>query len=258
MNGTSTIAEPIRLAQYRREMQDRTLKELWDYWETLRAGRSAPMRREIDPQGLGAALDTAFILERTGPAEVRFRLAGLSLCELLGMELRGMPADALIAPPDRETFATALARVFDDGRVLQLGMRSDIAGAPPITANALILPLRDDFGQLNRALGAMVLKGPLMAAPRRFALTATRHTRVVTTATDAPEAELPSGPADTGTPAPGLREAPAAWNGPAGPRTGRPRTRPHLRLVAAAGKRIDDDTDNHGTSNDTGDDGQAG
>ena len=78
------------------------IKEVEAYWEGLRAGRLVPLRSEIDPREIRGALEHTFILEHTKLNEIRFRLAGNKLGDLLGMELRGMPAYALIAPECRE------------------------------------------------------------------------------------------------------------------------------------------------------------
>ena len=65
------------------------------YWEGLRAGRPMPDRAEVDPRGLGDALEFAFLLEHVAPGIGRVRISGMHLRDLLGMEVRGMPLTAV-------------------------------------------------------------------------------------------------------------------------------------------------------------------
>jgi len=74
------------------------------YWERLRAGRVAPYRSELDPRQFDAVLENVFILEQLNPQQLRVRLAGLRLCELMGLEVRGMPPEAMIEASDRAMF----------------------------------------------------------------------------------------------------------------------------------------------------------
>ena len=73
------------------------LSSLKTYWERLRAGRIAPYRAEIDPRQFESALENMFIVEKLAPDNMRIRLAGMKICEMMGMEVRGMQP----ALPDR-------------------------------------------------------------------------------------------------------------------------------------------------------------
>lgn len=225
MSDTGTTIGQTGEAMRRREGQNPILRQIWRHWEALRSGRIAPMRRELDPTAIAAALENAFILEQAGPGLTRFRLAGLGLCDLMGMELRGMPADSLIHDDARLRYAEAVDRVFASGEIVEMRLVPR-GGAPDAAAELLILPMRDDFGRLNRALGALVANPQaLVRTPCRFDIVDVAHTRVVTMATDRAEA-----------PHPGLAEAPARFDGPDEIRTPR-----KLRLVALGGRRIDAD-----------------
>ena len=74
------------------------LAEVRGYWEGLRKGSDLPRRDEIDPRGIVGALENTFLLERVAPGVARFRLAGMQLHDLMGMDVRGMPLTALIGP----------------------------------------------------------------------------------------------------------------------------------------------------------------
>ena len=54
------------------------------YWTALRGARLVPSRSEVDPRGIEAALDRAFVAERIAPGVARLRLAGAHLADLNG------------------------------------------------------------------------------------------------------------------------------------------------------------------------------
>jgi len=62
---------------------------LYTYWNSLRRGRIAPNRFEIEPMRIGPLLPETFILEATSDHWFRFRLAGTRICDNYGMELKG-------------------------------------------------------------------------------------------------------------------------------------------------------------------------
>ena len=77
----------ISMFGYKCETQFPAINEVEAYWEGLRMGRTVPMRSEIDPRGIERALEFTFILERIAPGLARFRLSGMHLNDLLGMEV---------------------------------------------------------------------------------------------------------------------------------------------------------------------------
>jgi hypothetical protein len=59
------------------------------YWSRLRQGRSVPDQTDIDPRAIKRLLSYTFILDLENPARPVYRLAGTSLCERFGFELKG-------------------------------------------------------------------------------------------------------------------------------------------------------------------------
>jgi len=152
------------------------LAELLDHWESLRAGRIAPLRSEIDPRRIENVLRHAFILERTAGNEARIRIAGMALCELMGMEIRAMPATALIAPEARERFAGLLARLFARPEIVELRLMDSRGG---MGAEMMLLPMKSDRGGITRILGCLVAEGEATAPPHRFDITGHSATRII-------------------------------------------------------------------------------
>jgi len=146
--------------------------EVESYWQTLCDGRLMPRRAELDPRGIVGALDRTFLLERVAPGVARFRLAGNHLADLMGMEVRGMPLSCFFAPAAREGIRDALEAVFSEPARIDLWLAGPgrmARGA--MSARMLLLPLRDERGQVTRALGCLSSSTPMGRAPNRFTIT---------------------------------------------------------------------------------------
>ena len=212
----------VPLTGYRKSMRFQCISEVRAYWEGLRDGRDAPYRSEIDPRGIERALEYAFVLERIAPQVARFRLAGMHLNDLMGMEVRGMPITSFVTPKARDAVAGALDAVFSGPSTSELSLISESGfGKPALEARLLILPLRSDLGDISRALGCLVAEGQIGRTPRRFD---------VVSAQIHPIASVVKGPARAShVPASGGFAEPAVpFDGKQPPSI---RSRGHLRLV---------------------------
>lgn len=70
-------------------MKHRNSHLLVGYWSRLRKGRAVPDQTDIDPRSIKRMLSHVFILEASNSAHPIYRLAGTSLCERYGSELKG-------------------------------------------------------------------------------------------------------------------------------------------------------------------------
>ncbi|ALI54419.1 PAS domain-containing protein [Celeribacter marinus] len=165
INGTNVVSMMPRRA----EMIFPALKDVEAYWEGLRNGRPIPSRGDIDPRGMQSALEYAFILERIAPGVARFRLAGMHLTDLMGMEVRGMPLTAMFTPEARTQISAALEAVCETPNVTTITLKSSGGmGRPALEAQLLLCPLKSDLGDVNRVLGCLQSKGDIGRQPRRF------------------------------------------------------------------------------------------
>jgi len=147
------------------------LAEVRAYWEGLRQNADLPRRDEIDPRGIAGALENTFMLERVAPGIARFRLAGMQLHDMMGMDVRGMPVSSLIEPQGRIRLAEALEGVFAGPGTLEIWLEGERGiGRPALEARMLLLPLTATRGTTDLALGCIALDGALGRAPRRFAI----------------------------------------------------------------------------------------
>lgn len=160
-------------------MTDPIIIEMLTYWESLRDGRAAPPRSEIDPRQIQSLLENTFILERVRDGHPRIRLAGMAVCDLLGMELRGMPARSLIAVESRRIFDNHLTGVMDKPQIVELYLNANISSEVTATGRMLLLPLTDNDGENTRVMGCITLHNKLFQAPVRFEVEDVKVTRIV-------------------------------------------------------------------------------
>lgn len=165
VNGSNIVS----LMPRRNEAHFPALKEVEAYWDGLRNGRPVPSRSDIDPRGMQSALEYAFILERIAPGVARFRLAGMHLTDLMGMEVRGMPLTAMFVPESRAKVSEALEAVFETPQITIITLKAERGiGRGAMEAQLLLCPLKSDLGDVNRVLGAFQSKGEIGRQPRRF------------------------------------------------------------------------------------------
>lgn len=170
-NDGSQDADIVSLKCYKTTMQHSAISQLEAYWHGLRAGRVVPNRSDVDPRGIDRALEFAFVLERIAPGMARFRLAGMHLNDLMGMEVRGMPITSFFVPDGRRQISDALEHVFEEPSIARLHLVAERGiGKPQNDAEMIILPLKSDLGDISRALGCLVCEGDIGRTPRRFTI----------------------------------------------------------------------------------------
>jgi len=154
------------------------------YWHALRQSpQDIPKRTEIDPRALQHSLPWVLIAERIAPGHARLRVAGSALSDLLGMEVRGMPATIFIEPAARRPFTETLEQVFTTPAIAELVVTSKASFARPRLEGRLVFwPLASDLGDIDRVLGCLCLFGSAGLAkgraPRRFIVETHRLRRI--------------------------------------------------------------------------------
>ena len=218
----------VSLKGYRQTMTYNPIAEVEAYWEALRGTRLVPLRSEIDPRGIERALDSTFLLERIAPGLARFRLAGMRLNEIMGMEVRGMPMTSVLTPDARDEAREALNQLFEGPSIVTASLEAASGiGRPALRGRMVLLPLKSDLGDISRAIGCLSLDGKIGRVPRRFGITSLTYRAVGPFKTTQPaEPVAPALPTpDTATADTGMSEAPAPFRGKADD------TRPKLRLI---------------------------
>ncbi|MEO1733807.1 MAG: PAS domain-containing protein [Pseudomonadota bacterium] len=179
------------------------LTQIEAYWRDLCSGGTVPMRSEVDPRALENALNHTFVLERIAPGVARFRLAGRVVSNLMGMEVRGMPFSSIFVAPAKSNVALHLEKVFSDTAIAKLSLCGQTEPAQPtLDLRMILLPLLSDFGEVNRALGAIVHDGTIGQTPRRLTVRHVSHERFgdIRTKEPVPGFAEPTAAYDTGIP----------------------------------------------------------
>lgn len=156
------------------------LRQVEAYWSALRTDGDVPLRSAVDPRGLENILEHTFILERIAPGVARFRIAGQRLCNLAGMEVRGMPLTALLSPDTRNQMSAVLEHMFDAPAIADLTVSGERnVGFGRMSGKMILLPLKSETGAVNRTLGAFVTQGKFTKTPQRFRLGETTFRPIV-------------------------------------------------------------------------------
>lgn len=148
------------------------LAVLRGYWAGLIGPDGLPpLRRQVEPRGLVPVLEQSFIVERVAPGIARFRIAGMHLTDLMGMDVRGMPMLTLMEPAARDALSARVEAVFARSAILEMALEAERGfGRPPLEARLLMLPLRSQDGGVRLALGCLCTDGEIGRTPRRFAI----------------------------------------------------------------------------------------
>lgn len=201
---TNSQDKVVSMNRFRKGGPLSPLRQAEAYWTALRRGDDVPSRSQIDPRGLENILSQTFILERIAPGIARFRLAGSTVNEMAGMEVRGMPITAFFTTDARKQLSSAMEHMFETPAIVELELQIE---APrlrtPREARMLMLPLRSDLGDISRVLGVLVADEGNTATSQRFSISSIEM-RAVAKAPGAAGFKAkprPDAPALAGTPA---------------------------------------------------------
>lgn len=129
---------------------------LYTYWNSLRHGRVAPNRFEIEPLRIGPLLPETFILEANSDHKFRFRLAGTKVCDIYGLELKGLDFLTLWnRAEDREAIETMLLTIREDGSAGVLEFTGYNEDNDRCRFEILLLPLIHAGERINRVIGIL-------------------------------------------------------------------------------------------------------
>lgn len=130
-------------------------------WSELRGERPAPFRAELDAGKIGGKAPFLAIFEHVGPSNFRIRIAGDRLNRWFGLELRGMSVLAMVEGPVRNHMQAALNRVVGDPSVGVIRGAARGLDGQRTPFEMVLLPMRSDFGRIDRVLaGVWLLETP--------------------------------------------------------------------------------------------------
>jgi len=101
------------------------------------------------------------------------------MSEVGASEPRGLPTTAASRPAARADFGRHLEAAFTGPSVVELALEAPRGiGQPKLEGKILMLPLRDENGEVTRILGALVMSGRRGVGGRRFALSNKSEDRI--------------------------------------------------------------------------------
>lgn len=134
-------------------MKHRNSHLLIGYWSRTRRGRALPDQTDIDPRAIKRMLSHVFILEARDAARPVYRLAGTTLCDRFGQELRGADFLSLWEERARETLALLLGHSLIAKLPVCLSAIGETAQSAMIEMETVLAPLTFGPGAPQRFLG---------------------------------------------------------------------------------------------------------
>ena len=158
------------------EMQHKSSNQLLTYWNTVRNGRFAPDRFEIEPAKISDILADVFILECADNATYSFRLAGTRICTSLGHELRNRNLLDFFTGDDRQAVQNLLHNVVKDGAGAVMEFECTNGDRENAVFELLVLPLIHSDQKVSRVLGSMAA----LTQPYWIGTVELRHLKLMT------------------------------------------------------------------------------
>jgi hypothetical protein len=197
-------------------MKHRNSHLLIGYWNRVRAGRDIPDQAEIDPRAIKRMLSHVFILDARDAARPIYRLAGTTLCERFGLELRGTSFFAHWEARARDRLVLLLRQSLHMKQPVWLSAIGTTAQSAVMEMETVLAPLSFGPGAPQRFLGiAQFLSDAAQLGGRPIAYERLIDCRIIC------EHEPPGRPSDPPVPPPSLDSGRAAAKVP------------HLRLVVS-------------------------
>jgi hypothetical protein len=197
-------------------MKHRNSHLLVGYWSRLRKGRDLPDQTDIDPRAIKRMLPFVFILETADPARPVYRLAGTSLCDRFGIELKGTNFLSHWESQSRGALTALLRQALVTRQPVCLSSIATTSDCGMVELETILAPVSFGANQPTRFIGLVqVLSDPSQLAGKPIAFERLVGSQLVRE--DEPLATL---------------ETPPPPMPPMLPASGHPRA-PHLRLVVS-------------------------
>jgi len=151
-------------------MKHRNSHLLVGYWSRLRKGRDLPDQTDIDPRAIKRMLPFVFILETADPARPVYRLAGTSLCDRFGIELKGTNFLSHWESQSRGALTALLRQALATRQPVCLSSIATTSDCGMVELETILAPVSFGPNQPTRFIGLVqVLSDPAPLAGRPIA-----------------------------------------------------------------------------------------
>lgn len=132
------------------------LRELYDYWNSIRDGRSFALRERFDPVEIPRLLKDLFYVdveEEDGEPRFRYRVVGTGIAEFVGEDYTGRRVDEVFSEPAR----SIMVRCYTAPLVIERPVYSSTMLRFPARGNSqvisrLIMPMSRDGRRIDQLL----------------------------------------------------------------------------------------------------------
>jgi hypothetical protein len=146
--------QAARLAFEQRFRAD-ALKSLYEYWQELRQGRSAPSRAEIDLLRIKSILPNIILLDvEDNPRRYNLRLMGTRIVSWYGSDATGCYVDEIDFGGSPMSTFTTLDQLVDKVVPAHMTGEYDKHDGRHIRYERLMLPMSSDGKRVDKILGA--------------------------------------------------------------------------------------------------------
>jgi len=122
------------------------------------------------------ALPHTFIIQRYSLGAARVRVAGQKLHEMVQADPRGLSFGCFFTDPTHETIMELVEAAIILPAIVRIPLTAPRTfGLKPVRAEAVLLPMRDAKGDVNRIIGAIVSEQPLPSRPIKWDLDTKRE-----------------------------------------------------------------------------------
>lgn len=128
-------------------------RKLYDYWDSLRLSRPAPLRSELDPRSIKSLLTDMFILQRVSDDAYTYRLAGTAMCQHFGRELRDENFLDIWRANEAASIKSLFQSITDDQTAAVVGVTVTYDDGSEASMEYLFLPVRLDSTHEIRIVG---------------------------------------------------------------------------------------------------------
>jgi hypothetical protein len=130
------------------------LRNIYEAWKSLGAGRVGPARDAITPAQLRGAMPWTFRVDRAGE-DFRFSFAGEQVIQFMGTRLSGRTLSEMTGTPFFDGMQRFFSRCVEVKAPLQAGpLRAIYPGKEHLEMEVIVLPLSDDGVGVTALLGA--------------------------------------------------------------------------------------------------------
>lgn len=151
-------------------MKHRNSHLMVGYWSRLRKGRDVPDQTDVDPRQIKRMLASIFILEAADPSRPVYRLAGTTLCDRFGFELKGTSFLSHWEAQSRGALTNSLRQSMTSRQPICISSIASTAECGMAELETILAPVSFGAGGPTRFLGiTQVLSDPTPLAGKPIA-----------------------------------------------------------------------------------------